>query len=286
MRLLISFCASVLLSTGVFAHDAPLHVELIMETTVTTDTQTAYDVAWHPDGELLAVQGGAEVTIYDTDLQPVTPALAPTGSNLAWSPDGDQLATVEGFNSRRIRLWNWDADTNTVEEIDPIPITDFQYAVTWSPDGASLVTLNDDRGVRNIVTLWDIASRSSVWSLSLPYPLALRVLDWNGESIRGAGVNENDVLMLYEIDPATGDYTDLYPLPEGTTLFAFLPDDEMLATINNDGEVTLSAPDAEPITFQSIPQAVNIAWSPDGEQLAILGYERQLQIWQVSQSEN
>lgn|GEM_PF-3449097 len=293
MKHLLYLAAAFFIATDVSAQDVTaeatsgtLEVEPIAETTVITETQTAYDVAWHPDGELLAVQGGREVTLYDADLQPVTPALDPTGANLAWSPDGTQLATVDGFRARQIRLWDWDAEAKTLTEIEPLPTDEDQYAVTWSPSGDTLVTLNDDRGINNFVTLWDIAAREQLWSVELPYTPALRVLDWNGEFIRGAGENEHNVLTLYEIDPETGDYNELYPLPEGTTLFSFLPDDSKLATITATGEVTISTPDGEAITFQSVAQPVNIDWHPDGTQLAILSYERALQIWSVSDAEN
>jgi WD40 repeat protein len=288
----IYFAAVFLITTVASAQDVTseatpgaLEVELIAETTVTTETQTAYDLAWHPDGDLLAVQGGAEVTIYDTDLQPVTPALDPTGANLAWSPDGAQLATVDGFRAREIRLWDWDSDARTLIEMEPLPTEEDQYAVTWSPTGDTLVTLNDDSGINNFVTLWDIIARELIWSVELAYTPALRVLDWNGEFIRGAG-EKDGVLLLYEIDPETGNHSELYPLPEGTSLFSFLPDDSKLATITTTGEVTISTPDGEPVTFQSVAQPVNIDWHPDGTQLAILSYERALQIWSVRDAEN
>ncbi len=258
---------------------------LIVEATVSATTETAYDVVWHPAGDLLAVTGGASVTIYDTHLQPVSEPLAPQGVNLAWSPDGNQLATVEGSRARRIRLWDWNADARTVEESSPIVTVDDQYAVTWSPDGASLVTLNDDRGRRNIVTLWDIASRRQVWSVRLSYPQALRVLDWNGAEIHGAGKNAEGILMLYEIDPADGSVTDLRQLDADVSLFAFSPDDSRLATITEAGELTIfDAASAEALlTLDALDTPVNIAFSPDAQSLAVLNYHRQMQIWDIGE---
>jgi WD40 repeat protein len=276
-------CLLCLITNAAFAQEN----RLIAETDVSSQTETAYDVAWNPDGELLAALGGYVLTIYDTDLEAVTPPLERgEGVNLTWSPDGDQLATVEGFGSHQIKLWDWDEDT--LEPAGSLQTMDSQYVVTWSPDGNYLATLFDDRGRRDVVTIWSLDSGRSAVTARLPYSEPLRVLDWNGDHLRGAGVNSDGELILYEIDPENGDPTELQALEEDVMLFAFSPNDTKLATITNEGGLTIIDFESGDtlLTLESVAEPVNIAWHPDGETLAVLSYHTRLQLWDVSDLEN
>jgi WD40 repeat protein len=72
-------------------------------------------VAWHPNGDRLAVATMSdEVWIYNDTLQPIVqipvePGLSTRG--LAWSPNGAMLAVSTHSGGRDARIFVWDVNT-------------------------------------------------------------------------------------------------------------------------------------------------------------------------------
>ena len=102
------------------------------------------EIAFSPDGRLLAVASSIGVYLYAADLREVRflPTDAPVRS-VAFSPDGRALALAS--EDRTIRLWDAASGAllRTLEGH-----TDYVNSVAFSPDGRLLASASDDRTIR------------------------------------------------------------------------------------------------------------------------------------------
>jgi WD40 repeat protein len=102
-----------------------------------------FDMAWSPDGKLLAASGLLDqgiVLLWDTRTGKLVQRLSGPGigNGVTWSPDGKRLATIGGSV---IQLW----DTTTWQAVSQheAPRSGGR-AIAWSPDGTRLaVGMND-----------------------------------------------------------------------------------------------------------------------------------------------
>lgn len=268
---------------------------------VASRTGTAYDVAWSPDGSVLAVGSGYEIMIYPADLGS-PPAVFDLGEivNLVWNPDGTQLVNVGGFRNPEIRLWDWDSEVNLLTPGDTLDGNDAAlgaglrsrnlYVAAWS-DQNTLAVLADDRLMR--IQFWDMTTQEFISGFELLYTFPLRELAWNadGTALIGAGNRPNEeAYVLISMDLA-GSATELFELPEGTAVFALSPDRSRIAVAAEDGRVTILdlANGSAVLSFEGAPGPVGLTWSPAGDRLAVLKYEVDgladaLQVWDVSEA--
>ncbi|MFI2663459.1 nSTAND1 domain-containing NTPase [Micromonospora carbonacea] len=216
-------------------------------------------IAWSPDGVRLATAGGdGTLGIWDvTDpaaVRRLGDLVNATGSSdrellaVAWSPDGGRLAV--GGEDGGLRIWDVGTPSRPravgarlrghIEDEGDV------YSVAWSPDGATLASAGADK----TVILWDT-------SRAVPRQI--------GDPLRHSR-------SLYEIAWS----------PDGKSLVtaAGLPNHHTV--INDDGEdeaiVVWDVADrsrprrrGEPLETSGM---TDVAWSPNGEQLAISLNER------------
>ena len=114
---------------------------------------SCYDPAWSPTGDVIAVVGGADVSISDSIFlvdanTGVTTTFyrAVAGSDVlyvAWSSDGTRLAVVDGSNGLRGIKIVERATGNVVKTLPPPP-TNGVFFIDWARQGVDKLAIRDD----------------------------------------------------------------------------------------------------------------------------------------------
>jgi WD40 repeat protein/serine/threonine protein kinase len=109
---------------------------------------SAYSVAYSPDGKVLAVAGYVQkfIDIWDVNgRRRITTLQQEGGQRVAFSPRGDLLASDDGKQIRLWRIGTWDSAAQ------PLTLSDWIHALKFSPDGTRLASLSSP----DQLTVWD-----------------------------------------------------------------------------------------------------------------------------------
>ncbi|RPJ23402.1 MAG: WD40 repeat domain-containing protein [Chloroflexi bacterium] len=271
------------------AISSPVSIELvptlIKEIKLETQTGTAYTLDWSPDGEMLAVASGFEITLLSRDLNKTHAVLQPKGGALAvtWSPDQTKFATVNGYQNPTIKLWDWDNANSQLTPVHEIQAGFDQYGVFWSPDGKALATLADDD--TSTFQIWDASTREEIRKFELSYTTPLRTLSWSTDSSALYGAGESDgQMVIFALNVADSNVQEVAKFPVAEVgVFAFSPHAKKLVVVDPRGVAQiLDIPSGKILTgFKTVDQPVDLAWDPNGLTLAILDYKTKLQLWSL-----
>jgi len=258
----------------------------ISEIKLETQTGTSYTLDWSPDGKILGVGSGFEITLLSDNLNEMIAVLKPEGGALGitWSPDQKQFATVNGLRNATITLWNWDSSDNQLELNQQIQAGSDQYGVAWSPNGKMLATLGNDR--RTVIQIWDTNTWKEIHKFELEYANPRRALNWSMDSTTIYDAGEvNGQVVMFGLNISSGVVDDLAKAPMGQAdVFAISPDATKIAIADAQGQVRIFDPSSPKLLreFQSVNQPADMVWNPNGTTLAILDYKSTLQLWDVA----
>lgn len=259
---------------------------LIREIRLETQTGTAYTLSWSPDGEILVVASGGEITLISADLNEVRAVFEPDGGALGvtWNPDMTQFATVNGFRNPTITLWDWEAASDQLISARQIQADADQYGVSWSPNGMMLATLAGD--AKSVIQIWDTNTWEVINTFDLPYTKPRRALQWSMDSsmVYGAGEASGKV-VIFTVDVKDGTVNELGKFfPVEAEVFAIAPTEDRFAVADPRGVIQIvDTVSSDVLTgIKSVDQPVDLAWNPNGMTLAILDYKTTLQLWDVS----
>jgi WD40 repeat protein len=250
-------------------------------------TDKVEDLAFSLDGALLASAGDDhQIILWDVESQ--TPIGDPLSGHenavyaVAFNPVGTLLASTAPLDAVPIRIWDLSTQPPASELLGSgYEGLDHYHMLAFSPDGQTLAVCGTgDHGGR--VTIWDIPSRSVIAHLDsdmLNRATEAVVFGPDGRTLLTAGIagvriwDYVDQKVLAEPPSETLD-------PPYLQAIALSPDGRLLASITLHNELTLW----DGITGQMLAAPIylfgdehtsratdTIAFSPDGDQVAVVG---------------
>jgi WD40 repeat protein/cytochrome c-type biogenesis protein CcmH/NrfG len=253
---------------------------------------TCHDVdtfALHPDGKILMTSGGIMWDI--TTGQQIT-SLPGAKGGMAFSPDGSIL--VSGSHDGVIL---WDVATHR-----PIgqPLDISSSCISFSPDGKLLASVTW-KEKKETITLWDIEKHQLLAQLPQEHESYISSLAFHPDGTILASGDEDGNIILWDIathqllaqlsrevpnEQQGSEYAATLGWRLKNTGLAFSPNGKILAsTFERDillWDVATYKPLGEPLRAHSY-QVEDIAFSPDGEILASLGWDNTILLWNIDE---
>ena len=232
-------------------------------------------LAWHPRRAELAFSLGRYAQIWDAQTHEIVTTLSFEASSvlgLAWHPQDDWLAV--GGN-QGLKIWqDWDEDPILRE----MPAS--SLCVGWSPDGQYLASGNFDR----TLLVWP-------WNLDVPwrmtgFPGKVRQLAWSEHvepdippMVSGAS---GPFVITWQLQGDTWEAEVLDVHQQIVNAIAYQPGTALLASVSSDSYLCLWKDGQKLIQSEKVISGTALAWSPDGQTLAIGGRQGEWQLWAKS----
>lgn len=252
--------------------------------TFTGHADTVRNVAFSPDGRLLAAAGGlpgkrGEVKIWNVEKQEAAVTISGHDDciyGLAFAPDGKTLATAS--YDKLIKLW----DTATGKEIRTLKDhIDAVYALAFTPDGSRLISGSADRGVK----VWNPSTGERLYTMSEPLDGVNTVaVDPTGKIVAAGGLDKS--IRLWRLGEREGTIlTSLMAHEDAILKLAFSPDGKYLASSSADRTLKIfEVPDLREIQLLTQSDwAYGVEYSPDGKSLAAGRFDGTLSLYDSAQ---
>lgn len=266
-------------STYSYAQDSP-----VPNHEIATNVDV-FDLAWSPDGKLIALATSTGVKIFAGDLKEITELHGHHKNTVSvtWHPNGTLLASSGGASDSNIRIWERETSTNTFRSQKLIP-TDYARVplIRWSPDGTKLAAL----GIVDTDSYSELLGEIQIWNTQKWVLLATSAeryfspilkLEWSRDSTQIVGVGDtfcHDELNcpypgdgVYFLDANTGVmFNGIQTPPDGPSDLSWDGNSRMALS-----EIYLEIVDST--TLQLIHKfehyyPAGLAWRPDGKALA------------------
>jgi len=237
-------------------------------------TDIVHDMAFSPDGRLLATQCIGGISTENTKIWEVSNGRLlrqlPGGYSLTFSPDGKLFAV--GGSYGKVIVWDvssaWQPHTLT----DGGPSV---FCVAFSPDRGLLATGRDD----GTVQVWETSSGQQLYTLVYGEAVSSVAFSPDGRLLAAGGGDRNAKIWDLEGTP------QLCTLVHGSiAIGAFSSDGRLLATICNDRTAKVwevsSAQYLHTLTHSG-GSVYSVAFHPNGRLLAT-GGDGGTKVWEVS----
>ena len=245
-------------------------------------------IAFSPDGTRLAALS-ADGTLKVWDLTTAEELLSVHEESdefeAAWvtfNPDGSKIATAGTEGQQRGWASIWDAETG--QKIMTLPgHGPAVRSVVFSPDGAHIVTANEDR----TATVWDAITGRELFTL-YGHTDIVEQADFSPDGTRIVTVADDRHIKVW--DAATGE--ELLTLAgHGGAVWSvsFSPDNQHIVTVSTDNttKVWSISPTQELLTLVNgsriiYPSGARLVYSPDGTRLATANSDPTPKVWDVA----
>lgn len=234
------------------------------------------DVAWSPDGDLIAtsdvVERTASVVLLDAetgdevrsmsghDVEEIIDGVGLGISDLGFSPDGTTVASAGGDGA--VRLWSvTDGESQAVLETE----SETPDALAFSPDGSRLAVAAPDASVE----IWDTGSGERVGTLDAE---PQGEVTWSPDGrLLATDTNAADATATVRLwDASSLEEEDSYSDPVQADGLAFSPDSTTLAMSQKDDDTvllwTFGSGDTRTLSGHEEPPRA-VLWGPDGTAL-------------------
>ncbi len=242
-----------------------------------------FDLAYSPDGKLLALAGFQEVRLLDPTTKNVIAELtghADTVRAIAFSRDGKLLAAAGGLPARSGEVKIWDvAQRKLLHTITGH--ADCIFAVAFSPDGKSIATAGYDK----LIKLWDLEAQKEVRTFK-DHIDAIYALAFTPDGQRLLSGAADRTIKIWNV--ATGER--LYTLSDpqdGINTIALDPTGKYIAAGGLDKTIRiweLGDKGAKLVnTLIAHEDAIlRLAWSPDGKRLVSSSADRTVKLFNAA----
>lgn len=231
-------------------------------------TPEIFDLAYSPDGKLLALAGYQEVRLVDAATKQQLAALtghAGAVRAVTFSRDGRRLAAAGGLPARSGEVLIWDvAQRKLLHAVHGH--SDCIYGVAFSPDGQTIATASYDK----LVKLWDIATEKEIRTYK-DHIDAVYAVAFTPDGKRLISGAADRTVKVWNV--ATGER--LYTLSEpqdGINTLAVDPSGRLVAAGGLDKSIRIwSLGETGGALLRSLiaheDAILRLAWSPDGAEL-------------------
>ncbi len=248
--------------------------ELVRSLSGEPDT-IGYDIAFSPDGRLLAASWASQVSVWDAASGELLLRLPGqvvgmgTTDRLAFSPDSARLAVANMDGQPKV----FDA-ANGRELLVLAGHEGVTDGLTYSPDGKRLAT-GDSAGV---VKIWDAAGGQELATLEHGGWVHGLAFSPDGRNLAAAG--EDGRLVVW--DTKIGATILSLPTRSGLYDVNYTPDGQRLVSVHQEGAAMLwdAATGQLLLTLAGhLSTVISVAASPDNIHIATSGYDSAVRIW-------